>query len=337
MDRIRAWAAPAAAEPLALRELDFGPLGAEDVEIAVEYCGICHSDLSVLENEWGASVYPCVPGHEAVGRIVAVGDSVKGRALGDRVGVGWNAGSCMHCRFCLSGSQQLCPQAQPTIMGHWGAFAERLRAHWAWTIPLPEGLDASAAGPLLCGGITVFAPLLTFQVKPTDRVGVVGIGGLGHMALLFLKHWGCEVTAFTSSPAKYEQVKALGAHRAISSRDPSAMGDIAGSLDFLLVTVNVPLDWNALMTTLAPHGRMHVVGAVLEPIPIQAMQLIQGQQSVSGSPTGSPVEIATMLDFAARHGIAPHVRHYPMSRVNEALEHLRSDRPPYRIVLDADF
>src|SRR5690606_11249189 len=120
--------------------------------------GICHSDLSVLENEWGASVYPCVPGHEEVGRIVAVGDSVKGRALGDRVGVGWNAGSCMHCRFCLSGSQQLCPQAQPTIMGHWGAFAERLRAHWAWTIPLPEGLDASAAGPLLCGGITVFAP-----------------------------------------------------------------------------------------------------------------------------------------------------------------------------------
>jgi uncharacterized zinc-type alcohol dehydrogenase-like protein len=202
---------------------------------------------------------------------------------------------------------------------------------------LPDGLDASAAGPLLCGGITVFSPLLLYGIKPTARVGVVGIGGLGHMALKFLKAWGCEVTAFSSHEGKRQESMDFGAHRVVSSRDAAAMQGIAGSLDLIIVTVNVPLDWGSLMATLAPKGRLHFVGAVLEPVPVPVMPLLLGQQDISASPTGSPTAMATMLDFAARHRILPAVEHFPMSRVNDAFEHLRSGKARYRIVLDADF
>lgn len=334
MSRVKAWAAPAAGKPLEPFEYDPGPLGPDDIEVAVEFCGICHSDLSVIDNEWGNSVYPVVPGHEVVGRVTALGSDAKGLSVGQRVGIGWNAGSCMHCRQCLGGDQHLCATAQATIVGHHGGFADRVRSHWAWAVPLPDALDASAAGPLLCGGITVFNPLQAFGVLPTARAGVVGIGGLGHMALRFLRAWGCEVTAFTSSPAKTDEAKALGAHRVVSSRDAGAMRGIAGTLDLVLVTVNVPLDWDAVIGTLAPHGRLHVVGAVLEPIPVRAFDLILGQRSVSGSPTGSPTDIATMLDFAARHRVLPQVEHFPLSRVNDALAHLRAGKARYRIVLD---
>lgn len=337
MTSIRAWVAHAAKQALIPYEFDAGPLGPEEVEVAVEHCGVCHSDLSVINNEWGISQFPLVPGHEAVGRVVALGEQAKGLTKGQRVGVGWTAASCMHCRSCLSGDQHLCAGVVPTIVGHHGAFAERVRAHWAWVIPLPEGLDFAATGPLLCGGITVFSPLATFGVKPTDRVGVVGIGGLGHMALKFAAAWGCAVTAFTSSEAKYAEAKSFGAHHAVSSRDKRAIRALTGSLDLLLVTVNVPLDWPALVATLAPKGRLHVVGAVLEPIPVAAFDLIMAQRSVSGSPTGAPVTIATMLEFAARHGIAPQVEHFPMSKVNDALAHLEAGKARYRIVLDADF
>lgn len=337
MTQIRAWAATAAGRPLQPFEYEPGPLGSEDVEIAVEHCGLCHSDLSVIDSEWGESPYPCVPGHEAIGRVVAVGDHAKGLEIGQRVGVGWNAGSCLHCRWCLAGEQHLCPNAQATIVGHYGGFAERMRSNWAWAIPIPDGLDPAAAGPLLCGGITVFSPLLEFDVRPTDRVGVVGIGGLGHLAVKFAAAWGCDVTAFTSSESKFDEAKSMGAVRSVSSRDPTAIRSRAGSLDLLIVTVNVPLDWDALMATLAPKGRMHVVGAVLKPISIHAMDLIGGRRSVSGSPTGPPMQIATMLEFAARHGIAPQVERFPMSRVNEALDRLRAGKIRYRGVLDADF
>jgi uncharacterized zinc-type alcohol dehydrogenase-like protein len=237
----------------------------------------------------------------------------------------------------MTGQHNLCLTALPTIVGHYGGFANKLRAHWAWTIPLPDALDISSAGPLLCGGITVFAPFLNYDIKPTQRVGVVGIGGLGHLALKFAKAWGCEVTAFTSSDAKADEAKSFGAHHVVSSRDPAAILNIANSLDLLLVTVNVSLDWSALLKTLKPNGRMHVVGAVLEPMPIPAFDLIMGQKSISGSPTGDPIAIATMLDFAARHTIAPQVEHFPMRQVNEALAHLAAGKARYRIVLDADF
>ncbi|WP_020158892.1 MULTISPECIES: NADPH-dependent aldehyde reductase Ahr [Methylobacter] len=337
MTEIHGWATHGPRQKLEPFSYEPGPLGPEEVEIAVEYCGLCHSDLSIINDEWGMSQYPVIPGHEVAGKVVALGDHAKGLHIGQRVGVGWNAGSCMHCHECMTGNHNLCAEAMPTIVGHQGGFADRVRAHWAWTIPLPDTLDLSSAGPLLCGGITVFSPLLTFGVKPTDRVGVIGIGGLGHMGLGFANAWGCEVTAFTSHASKAEEARGFGAHHVVSSRDSEAMRNIAGSLDMLIVTVNAPLDWAALLKTLKPNGRLHIVGAVLEPMPIPAIDLIFGQKSVSGSPNGDPMKIATMLEFAARHGIAPQVEHFPMSQVNEALEHLAAGKARYRIVLDPDF
>lgn len=332
---IRAWAADAPGAPLHPFEFDPGPLGEEEVEIDVDYCGICHSDLSMLDNEWRMTAYPFVPGHEAVGRIVAVGPRARGLAVGQMVGIGWNRGSCMHCHPCMEGQHHLCNQVEATIVGRHGGFADRLRAHWAWAIPLPAGLDPAAAGPLFCGGITVFSPLVLHGVKPTDRVGVVGIGGLGHMAVRFLNAWGCEVTAFTSSPSKRDEAIALGAHRVVSSVDRAELKAIAGTLDFVLVTSNVSLDWNAFIGTQGPNGRLHVVGAVLDPIPVPVFALMSQQRSLSSSPTGSPATMATMLDFCARHGILPQVEHFPMGRVNDALQHLRDNKARYRVVLDA--
>jgi uncharacterized zinc-type alcohol dehydrogenase-like protein len=333
---IDAWVAPAAKQKFVKQPVDLGPLGPDEVEVQVEHCGICHSDLSVLNDDWGMSTYPAVLGHEAVGTVVEVGAAAKGLRAGQRVGIGWTAGSCMHCRPCKSGDQHLCARAQPTIVGHRGAFASRVRAHWAWAIPLPENLPAADAGPLLCGGITVFNPIAMYA-EPTDRVGVVGIGGLGHMGLKFAAAYGCEVTAFTSSERKFDEARGFGAHRVVATRDSDAIKKIAGSLDLLVVTTNVPLDWAALLGTLAPKGRMHVVGAVLEPIPVPIVPVIFGQQSVSGSPTGSPVAIERMLEFAARHKVLPTTEHFPMSRINEAFEHLEAGKARYRIVLDADF
>lgn len=337
MSKIQGWGTTVAKSPLTPFSYDPGPLGPEEVEIAVEYCGVCHSDLSMIENEFGISTYPFIPGHEAVGRVTALGDSAKGLEIGKLVGIGWFSGSCMYCHECLGGDQHLCARVAPTIVGRNGGFADRMRAHWAWTIPLPDTIDSSSAGPLLCGGVTVFAPLATFDIKPTQHVGVVGIGGLGHMGVKFAKAWGCEVTAFTSSESKTAEAIEFGAHHVIISRDKDAIARAANSLDLLLVTVNVPLDWPAMIATLKPKGRMHVVGAVTEPMAIPALGLIFGQRSVSGSPTGSPVTIATMLEFAARHRVAPQVEHFPMSRVNDALAHLKAGKARYRIVLDADF
>ena len=337
MSKIRGWASHRAQQALVPFTYEVGELGPEEVEIAVEYSGLCHSDLSVLNNDWGLSVYPFIPGHEVIGRVVALGEATKGLTVGQRVGLGWTAASCLHCHECLSGNQHLCSEAQPTIIGHYGGFAGRVRAQWDWAIPLPEELDASTAGPLLCGGVTVFAPFFTYDIKPTQRIGVVGIGGLGHLALKFAAAWGCEVTAFTSSEAKYAEAKAFGAHHVVSSRNSDAIRALAGSLDLLIVTVDVPLDWSALIDTLAPQGRLHIVGGVLEPIPVAAFSLITGQRSISGSPTGSPLVIAEMLKFAARHKIAPQVEHFKMSQVNEAFARLKSGKARYRIVLEADF
>lgn len=324
-------------EPLRAIDFDPGELGAEQVEVAVEYCGICHSDVSMLDNDWGMTKYPIVPGHEIVGKVVAVGAHAKNLKIGQRVGIGWSSGSCLACRHCLSGDQNLCAQNEGVIVGRHGGFANRVRAQWPWAIPLPDKLDPAKSGPLFCGGITVFNPILQAGVKSTDRVGVIGIGGLGHMALSFLSKWGCEVYAFTSSDGKREEARRLGAHQVINSRDSAQMAKIAGALDFLLVTVNVPLDWRAVISTLAPRGRLHFVGAVLEPVPVDVFSLIVPQRVISGSPTGSPVGVATMLDFAARHAIAPVTEEFPMSQVNEALEHLRAGKARYRVVLRNDF
>jgi len=332
----KAWVATGPSQPMTLESIDLGPLGSEDVEVAVEHCGLCHSDLSVLNDEWGITQYPATLGHEVIGRITAVGPNAKGLKTGQRVGIGWNSASCMHCRQCMSGGHHLCPQVQATIIGHRGGFASRIRSHWAWAIPLPETLNAADAGPLLCGGVTVFSPLAKFA-KPTQRVGIIGIGGLGHMAVKFAAAFGCEVIALGSRRANVEEVKKFGASQVIASDDAEALKKLAGTLDLLISTVNVKLDWDAMIGLLAPNGRLHVVGAVMEPIPVVAFSLIFHQREVSGSPTGSPVTLGTMLDFAARHNITPQNEHYPMSQINEAFERLKSGKARYRIVLDSDF
>ena len=335
MSTVHAYAATEANGPLEPFEYELGPIGADEVDIAVESCGICHSDLSMLEDAWGMTRYPLVPGHEVIGTISAVGEHVTHLAVGDRVGLGWHSGYCMVCDQCLDGHHNLCTSAQPTIAGRHGGFADWIRAHSASVAKLPDGMDARTAGPLLCGGMAVFNPLVQLDMSPTGRVGVIGIGGLGHLALKFAHAWGCHVTAFTS-PGKQDEAIALGAHDTINSRDPAAVKAATGQFDLILSTVNVKLDWNDYLGLLKPRGRLHMLGAVTEPLDLNLIPMMFGQLSVSSSPVGSPATIRKMLDFAARHGVKPVTEHFPMSRVNDAMEHLRAGKARYRIVLDRD-
>ncbi|GAB4275180.1 MAG: NAD(P)-dependent alcohol dehydrogenase [Candidatus Rifleibacteriota bacterium] len=330
---IRAYAAFEPHGELKPFEYEPGELGNSEVEIAVEFCGICHSDLSMIDNEWGLSRYPLVPGHEVIGKISAIGKDVQGLAVGDQVGLGWHAGYCMSCPSCMSGDHNLCGSATGTIVGHHGGFADRVRANAASVVKLPQGIDIESAGPLFCGGITVFNPLLQFNIKPTEKVAVIGIGGLGHMALKFLNAWGCEVTAFTSSESKKKEALEMGAHHVLDSGNAQQIKAAAGSFDYIISTVNVKLNWNDYIGTLKPRGRLHFVGATLAPLDISAFSLIAGQRSVSGSPVGSPESIRKMLDFAVRHKIKPVIEKFPMEKVNEALQHLKAGKARYRIVL----
>lgn len=330
---IKSYAAKAHGAPLEPFEYDPGPLGAGEVEIHVEHCGICHSDISMLNNDWGMTQYPFVPGHEVIGTIGEVGADVTHLQAGQRVGLGWHSGYCCSCSSCISGDHNLCATASGTIVGRHGGFADKVRASAISVVSLPEGLDPSKAGPLFCGGITVFNPLIQFDIKPTSKVAVIGIGGLGHMALEFVNAWGCEVTAFTSSDSKREEALTLGAHHALNSRDAAELTQAAGSFDLILSTVNVKLDWNTYLGTLKPKGRLHMLGATLEPLDLGAMSLIMGQLNVSGSPVGSPATIAQMLEFAALHQIEPVTEHFRFDQVNEALAHLESGKARYRIVL----
>ena len=289
--------------------------------------------MSMMNNDWGMTQYPIVPGHEIIGEIVAVGNAVKNLKVGDKVGLGWMSSSCMSCSQCMSGDHNLCANSEGTIIGRHGGFAEYVRSHWSWAIPIPEGIDLSKAGPLLCGGITVFSPIFLSNLKPTDSVGVIGIGGLGHLAIKFLKHWGCDVIAFSSNPSKKDEILSMGANKVINSKDSEELKSVSGKLKFILNTTNVSLDWDSYLTALSPKGKLHTVGAVLEPMEIPAFSLIMGDKSVGGSPIGSPEIIRIMLDFCNRHNIYPNVEEFPMEEVNEAIEHLEQGKARYRIVL----
>jgi len=310
-----------------------GELSPENIDIKVSYCGLCHSDMSMMNNDWGMTQYPIVPGHEIIGEIVAVGNAVKNLKVGDKVGLGWMSSSCMSCSQCMSGDHNLCANSEGTIIGRHGGFAEYVRSHWSWAIPIPEGMDLSKAGPLLCGGITVFSPIFLSNLKPTDSVGVIGIGGLGHLAIKFLKHWGCDVIAFSSNPSKKDEILSMGANKVINSKDSEELKSVSGKLKFILNTTNVSLDWDSYLTALSPKGKLHTVGAVLEPMQIPAFSLIMGDKSVGGSPIGSPEIIRIMLNFCNRHNIYPNVEEFPMEEVNEAIEHLEQGKARYRIVL----
>lgn len=333
--QVNAYAAQEKGGNLAPFQYELPTIGNEEVDIKIHYCGICHSDLSMINNDWGNAKFPLVPGHEIVGEVVALGSEVKNLKIGDKVGLGWYSASCTHCNQCMGGNHHLCPSTESTIVGRHGGFADYVRGHWSWVTPLPEGIDMSKAGPLFCGGITVFNPIVAAGVQPTDVVGVIGIGGLGHMAVKFLKYWGCEVIAFSSNPAKRAQILAMGASDVINSRSKEDLKRVRGRLNFILNTTNVSLNWRAYLSTLAPQGVFHNVGVVLEPMSIPASSLMGGQKSMSGSPLGSPALTRKMLDFCVRHDIYPTVEEFPMDRVNEALQHLEEGKARFRIVLKA--
>jgi uncharacterized zinc-type alcohol dehydrogenase-like protein len=336
MPMIQALAARTPGGALEPYSFDPGPLGDNQVEIEVLYCGLCHSDYSIWRDEFHFTQYPLVPGHEAIGRIVALGREANMLSAGQTVGLGWNSGSCLHCRPCLKGDHNLCDNIENTIVHRHGAFATRVRCHWVWATPIPEGIDLAKAGPLLCGGITVFNPLLQHGVLPTHRVGVIGIGGLGHMALQFFNKWGCDVTAFTSSAAKSDEARRMGAHHVVNTHSQEELAKLAGAFDLILSTVDANLEWSAYLQALAPKGHLHIVGFAPEPIAVPAALLVMRQHSVGGTPSGAPAAVADMLDFCARHGIAPITEEFPMTRVNEALAHLEAGKARYRIVLRND-
>ncbi|WP_192073362.1 NAD(P)-dependent alcohol dehydrogenase (plasmid) [Pantoea agglomerans] len=337
--KIKSYAAMQAGQALELYEYDAAELAAEEVEVQVEYCGVCHSDLSMIDNEWGISQFPVIAGHEVIGRVSALGEAAKNKGLsvGQRVGIGWTAKSCQHCDACINGEQVNCQQGSiPTIMNK-GGFAEKLRADWQWVIPLPEKLDVASAGPLLCGGITVFKPLLMSNITATSRVGVIGIGGLGHIAIKILHAMGAEVVAFSSTPDKKQSILDMGANEVVNSRDPEALKKQAGRFDLILSTVAVDLDWKPYFAALAPQGKFHTVGAVMKPIEVSAFDLILGDKAVTGSSTGSPGQLRSLLRLASRADIAPQVELFPMSDINKALDHVRAGKANYRVVLKADF
>ncbi|MFM7286062.1 MAG: NAD(P)-dependent alcohol dehydrogenase [Cyanobium sp.] len=326
-----AWQTPGSGEALVRQEVAPLEAGRDELVLEVLHCGLCHSDVSMFDNAWGMSAYPLVGGHEAVGRVVAVGEGVDPALIGQLRGVGWFAGSCGHCDQCLAGRGNLCDKAEGTIVGRPGAFASQVKARRDWAIPLPAGLDPAAAGPLYCGGITVFAPLFDEAVSPTARVAVIGVGGLGHIALQFCRAWGCEVTAVTGNPAKAEEARQLGAHAVVSLAD---LADHGGRFDLIINTSNQPLDWGVVIGALARLGRLHLLGAVLEPLTVNAFDLIVTRRLITGSPTSSPASLRRMVEFCARHGIAPMVERLPMAEINTAIERLRRGDVRYRFVLD---
>ncbi len=333
MASIQGLAAHAAGAELLPYHYDPGALGAHEVEIAITHCGICHSDLHLIANDWGISQYPFIPGHEVVGAIAAVGSEVRQLEIGQRVGLGWQSNSCGVCEWCMRGMENLCPQSEATCVHRNGGYADRVRANARFVMPIPDALQSEHTAPLLCGGITVYNPLRAHGVNPASRVGVVGIGGLGHLAIQFARVFGAEVTAFSSSAGKEEEVRALGAHHFVNTRETKAMKEAAGTQDFILTTINADQDWGTYIQALRPTGTLCFLGVPPSPVSAQAFPLIAGQRSITGSPIGSPHQLREMLDVAARHGVKATTEPFPMAKANEAIEKVKKNKVRYRAVL----
>jgi alcohol/geraniol dehydrogenase (NADP+) len=330
---IKGYAVYAAGAELLPFKYDPGELKPGDVEITVTHCGVCHSDANLVDNDWGISQYPFIPGHEIVGTIAAVGSAVEGFAVGDRVGVGWQADSCGRCEWCRKGEENLCAQAQPTCVHRHGGYAESVRVNARFAVKIPATLDSETTAPLLCAGITVYSPLRAAGINPSSRVGVIGIGGLGHLALQFARVFGAEVTAFSSSPNKEDEALSLGAHHFVNALESKAVNGLAGSLDLIISTAYADQDWAGYVNTLRPHGTLCFVSAPAKPIALPAFPMISLARSACGSNTGSPSQIAEMLDVAARHGVKAKVEHFRMADANQALRRVKKSQVRYRAVL----
>lgn len=308
------------------------PLGPQDIEITISHCGVCHSDLHLIDDDWSRSVYPLVPGHEIVGTVSAVGSEAR-HAMGQRVGVGWQRSACHACELCLAGEENLCLTQDATCIGHHGGFAERIRTDGRFAFSLPEALASDSAAPLLCGGVTVFAPLRRWGVHEGSHVGVIGIGGLGHLGLRFARAMGAVVTAFTSSPDKRAEAERLGAHDVASSTVAREILAHKGQFDLLLCTVPARLDWISYLQAVKPGGVLCLVGAPPGLLQLPPSLLLSGQRAIAGSDIGSPRAMREMLTFAAEHGIAAQIETAPMSQANEAIVRVRDNKVRYRMVL----
>jgi uncharacterized zinc-type alcohol dehydrogenase-like protein len=333
MAQIHGLAAHAAGAELLPYHYDPGKLGAQEVEIAISHCGVCHSDLHLVSNDWGISQYPFIPGHEILGTVAAMGSDVRMHKVGDRVGLGWQSNSCGECEWCMKGMEQLCPSSEATCVHRNGGYAERVRANARFVIPIPEALKSEQTAPLLCAGVTVYSPLRNYGINPSSRVGVVGIGGLGHIAIQFARVFGAEVTAFSSSAGKEEEVRALGAHHFVNTRESKAMKEVANSQDLILTTINADQDWGTYVQTLRPTGTLCFVGVPPSPVSVPAFPLVGGMRAITGSPIGSPRTLREMIDVAARHGIKATTELFPMAKANEAIEKVKKNKVRYRAVL----
>ncbi len=333
MSQIQGLAAHAAGAELLPFRYDPGQLGSQEVEIGVTHCGICHSDIHLISNDWGTSQYPFIPGHEVIGTVTAMGPEVRSLKQGQRVGLGWQANSCGQCEWCTRGMENLCPNSVATCVHRHGGYAERVRANARFVIPIPAALDSERAAPLLCAGITVYNPMRTHGINPSSRVGIVGIGGLGHLAIQFARVFGAEVTAFSTSAAKEDEARGLGAHNFVNTRESKAMKEVAGTQDFILSTINADQDWGVYIQTLRPTGTLCFVGVPPSPVALQAFPLISGLRSISGNNTGSPYQLREMLDVAARHGVHAQTESFPMAKANEAIEKVKKNKVRYRAVL----
>lgn len=331
--KIQAYAAFSAKGVLEPFSYETKPLLAEEVEVKISHCGICHSDVHLIDNDWKNSVYPLVPGHEIIGTISAVGSDVRHLQMGQRVGIGWQCGSCMNCEWCHKGEENLCGHSQGVALNHFGGFAEKVRSNAQFVIPIPAQLASENAAPLLCGGITVYSPLKYYGVQPYMKVGVIGIGGLGHLALQFARAFGCEVTAFSSDPSKEKEAKQFGAHHFVASKDDKALQAHANSLDFILSTAHATLNWDAYLMVLRPHGKLCFVGVAADNLSIPVFSLLRGKKTICGSVIGAPNEITEMLNFAARHKIQALTQTLPMAKANEGLALVRANKARYRMVL----
>ena len=318
-------------------------LGPKDVEIQILFCGVCHSDLHQARNEWKNTIYPCVPGHEIVGKVSAVGDAVTRFTPGDMAAVGCLVGSCGTCASCQDHLENYC-EVDPvftynsadvhTGAATYGGYSERIVVDEHFTLRVPAGLDPAAAAPLLCAGITTYSPLRHWNVGPGQRVGIVGLGGLGHMGVKFAHAMGAHVTLFTTSRSKVADGKRLGADEVVVTSDPEALTPLTRTFDFILDAVSANHDVNAYLNLLKRDGTMTLVGAPEEPLPVAAFSLLFGRRSFAGSGIGGIKETQEMLDFCAAKGIASDIELIDIQQINEAYERMLKGDVKYRFVID---
>ena len=331
--KVKAFAAHGKSEELKPFEYDAPELGDDEIQVEISDCGICHSDIHLLDNGLGITKYPYVPGHEIIGTVTKAGPQVKHLKTGDRVGIGWQSGSCHHCEYCVSGNENCCAGMESTCLTQYGGYASHFQCDASFAVKLPDGMDARAAAPLMCGGVTVYQPLRYYNVTANQKVAVVGIGGLGHLTLQFLNAFGCEVTAISTSANKEKEAKELGAHHFINSSTPGALEKVKSHFDVVLNTVAADIAMADYVNAVKPMGKLIMISLGAGSIEIPVPPLVLGQRIVGGSWIGSPSMISEMLEFCVRHNVYAKSEVFAMDKVNEGIKAVRDNKVRYRAVL----